>query len=82
MLTARDQLRHLAECVSEEEAERLLSTSTARHLLCPDAAGCPGCGERLLDRLSWTDDECLCCATCATTYDPNGPGHLGGSRAA
>ncbi|HPF38953.1 MAG TPA: hypothetical protein PK093_09940 [Phycisphaerae bacterium] len=32
--------------------------------------GCPGCGERDMDRLIWIDDDRVRCAVCGTLYSP------------
>ncbi len=68
MLTAKEQLAHLAECLGESEAEQLLVEADRLGMLSP--LPCPSCGERAMDRLVW-DDESIVCGTCATTFDPN-----------
>lgn len=74
MLSARDELRHLADCLTEDEAERLVEKATEMGLNAP--CWCPYCAETTFDRLSWTDDDCIECLKCGTTFDPNGPGKL------
>ena len=32
--------------------------------------GCPECGERVMDRLVWSDDAAVECATCGAVYEP------------
>ncbi|MCB1280697.1 MAG: hypothetical protein KDB18_04175 [Salinibacterium sp.] len=34
------------------------------------AAACPNCGERIVDKLIWTDDDTVRCETCGTEYVP------------
>ncbi len=85
MISAKDHLRHLIDCLSEEEAERLLGAAERLGLLgnlelAPESAACPSCGERRLDKLQWTEDDCLVCSSCGTTYDPNGRGPLGSAQ--
>jgi len=72
--TAKDQLRHLAAYLDEPQAEQLLAAAAQLGLLAP--LPCPSCGEFNFDRLEWTDEDLLVCLTCATTFDPNGPGPL------
>jgi hypothetical protein len=81
MISAKDHLRHLIDCLSDEEAETLLDAAERLGLLgnadlAPESCSCPSCGERRLDKLEWTEDDCLLCASCGTTYDPNGQGPL------
>lgn len=35
-----------------------------------DGDECPCCGEDAMDRLPWSDDDWVHCATCGTVYDP------------
>ena len=81
MISAKDHLRHLIDCLSDEEAEALLDAADKLGLLgnadlAPESGSCPSCGERRLDKLEWTEDDCLVCVSCGTTYDPNGQGPL------
>jgi hypothetical protein len=36
----------------------------------PKVAGCPRCGERCMDKLTWQDDETVRCTTCGKQYTP------------
>jgi hypothetical protein len=81
MISVKDHLRHLIDCLSDEEAEVLLDAAENLGLLgnadlAPESGSCPSCGERRLDSLEWTEDDCLVCSSCGTTYDPNGQGLL------
>ena len=81
MISAKDHLRHLIDSLSDEEAEALLDAADKLGLvgdadLAPESGTCPSCGERRLDKLEWTEDDCLVCISCGTTYDPNGRGPL------
>ena len=82
MISAKDHLRHLIDCLTDEEAEGLLDAADNLGLLgtaalAAKSCSCPSCGERRFDSLHWTEDDCIACATCGTTYDPNGQGALG-----
>lgn len=66
MISARDELRHLVDCLSDAECERALT------LLAPlRGPACPDCGEADIDRLVWSEDEHVTCANCGFTWDPN-----------
>jgi len=74
MISARDELLHLVDCLSDKECERALE------LLAPlrSAGGptCPSCGENDMDLLEWSEDEHVTCHTCGFTWDPNRGGPL------
>ena len=79
MISAKDNLRHLIDCLIDEEAEQLLDAADDLCLLgnadlTTKSCACPSCGGRRFDYLQWTPDECIVCGSCGTTYDPNGPG--------
>jgi len=79
MLPTKDHLRHLIDCLTDQEAEQLLDAADQLGLLgnadlATKTCSCPFCGERRFDVLEWTPDDCIVCGTCGTTYDPNGPG--------
>ncbi len=81
MISAKDHLRHLIDCLTDEEAEQLLDAADKLNLLgnadlAAKSCSCPCCGERRFDCLQWTPDDCVVCATCGTTYDPTGEGAL------
>jgi len=81
MLSTKDHLRHLIDCLTDEEAEKLLDAADQLCLLgnadlATRTCSCPSCGERRFDVLEWTPDDCIVCGTCGTTYDPNSEGPL------
>ncbi len=81
MIPTKDLLRHLIDCLTDEEAEQLLDAADNLSLLgnadlATKSCWCPSCGERRFDYLEWTPDDCIVCVTCGTIYDPNGPGAL------
>ena len=82
MISAKDHLRHLIDCLTDEEAEQLLDAADNLALLgnadlAHKSCSCPSCGERRMDYLQWTQDgDFVICASCDTCYDPNGPGAL------
>jgi hypothetical protein len=81
MPSAKDHLRLLIDRVTDEEADKLLDAAEQLCLvhnadLVTKSCACPSCGERRIDELEWTTDECVVCLTCGTTYDPNGKGPL------
>lgn len=69
MISARDELRHLVECLDDAECGRaldLLAPLTRPH--------CPLCYEDNLDQLEWQqDEEHVTCQTCGTVWNPNRP---------
>lgn len=75
MISARDELLYLLDCLSDAECERALD------LLAPLSGRphCPGCGQTDLDLLEWQDEvegELVCCQTCGFVWDPNHNGPL------
>jgi hypothetical protein len=81
MISAKDHLRHLIDCLTDEEAEQLLNAADDLALLgnadlAHKSCSCPSCGERRMEYLQWTPDEAIVCASCGTSYDPTGPGPL------
>lgn len=81
MISAKDHLRHLIDFLTDEEAEQLLDAADQLSLLgnaelIGKSGLCPSCGERRFAFLQWTEDDCIVCATCGTTYDPVGKGPL------
>ena len=64
MISAKDHLRNLIDCLSDEEAEALLNAAEKLGLLgnadlASESGSCPSCGERRLDKLEWTEDDLL-----------------------
>jgi hypothetical protein len=81
MISAKDHLRHLIDCLTDEEAEKLLDAADNLDLLgnadlATKSCACPSCGERRFDCLEWTPEEDIVCGSCGTVFDPNGPGPL------
>ena len=81
MLSTKDYLRHLIDCLTEEEAEKLLDAADNLALLgnadlATKSCCCPSCGEKRFDFLQWTADDAIVCSSCGTTYDPNAKGPL------
>ena len=81
MISAKDHLRHLIDCLTDEEAEKLLDAADNLALLgnadlAHKSCSCPSCGERRFDFLQWTEEETVVCQSCQTVFDPNGPGAL------
>jgi hypothetical protein len=75
MISARDELLHLIDCLSDAECERALE------LLAPlrnPGPRCPSCDEDDLDQLVWQDDEqYVTCHSCGFCWNPNDRGALG-----
>jgi hypothetical protein len=67
MISARDELFHLVECLTDAECERALD------LLLPlRGPSCPSCGEDDLDRLIWDEEgENVTCEACGFSWNPN-----------
>ena len=69
-MTARDELKRLAECLTDEQADHLLAEAVELFGLAPFC--CPSCTERRMDSLQWGEQDEVTCLTCQTTFDPEG----------
>ena len=66
MISARDELRHLIECLTDDECEQALD------LLTTHWNRCPWCGEYDLDQLVWDQDgENASCEACGFCWAPD-----------
>jgi hypothetical protein len=67
MISARDELLHLVDCLSNAECERALQ------LLEPlREPRCPWCGASDLDQLVWDESgENVCCQECGFCWEPD-----------
>jgi hypothetical protein len=81
MISAKDHLRHLIDCLTDQEADQLLDAADQLSLLghadlANTSCSCPSCGERRFDFLQWTEEDYVVCSSCGTCYDPNSEGPL------